>query len=163
MIPGLGPRAAEPHSLWLQTGQSEAPSLLLPSPDETLGEHTASCPPPFLPATAPPPPSRGFSSQRVRSSNFYLLPLTSLSFFSFEMGMSALDPRAPGGAKGDQGCESAFCKPPRPCAWLFPTQAEASGLGSVSGFWVRFWPQLLLWKLRQVTLSLSAFISSLVK
>lgn len=39
---------------------------------------------------------------------------------------------------------------------VLPTQAEASGLGSASGFGVQFWLQLSLWKLRQVTLSLSA-------
>lgn len=163
MIPGLGPRAAEPHSLWLQTGQSEAPSLLLPSPNETLGEHTASCPPPFLPATAPLPLAQDSAVREYVLPTFISFPSRASVSSALKWACQRLTRERPGGAKGDQGRESAFCKPSRPCAWLFPTQAEASGLGSVSGFWVRFWPQLLLWKLGQVTLSLSAFISSLVK
>lgn len=147
LIPGLGLRAVEPHSLQQQVGQSEATSLPCPPQTGPLGAH---CP---LPSSSPlchRPLKHGPWQSDSMSSRFYFsLPSRASVSSAVKWRYLHLTQESSWEDEMKLGVWKGFVSSKVLCTLkLFLMPTEASSLGSGSRIWVQFWLQLLLWNLR---------------
>lgn len=139
MIPGLGLRAAELHSLSCRWDTCKLPAYCCPPRMGPVGTH---CLPPSSCPLCPDGPSTGFSNQIVRDPNVISLPLLKLSFLSCKMGCQHLTQESSWEAERRREMGKCFASCKVLCQlkkqfWLFVRQAK--GTSPDSGFRVRVW------------------------